>query len=59
MPVVQQQVRRIAIVGVIIRRRHLAAHVGDLVLADEHIEVAVVIDVAARQRLCIFQMRVD
>ena len=59
MPVVQQQVRRIAIVGVIIRRRHLAAHVGDLVLADEHIEVAVAVDVAARQRLYIFQMRVD
>src|SRR6266536_6596580 len=58
MSVVEQQVGGITIVGVVIRRWHLDAGIGQFVLTEEYIEVAVVVDISAGQRLSVFEVRI-
>jgi hypothetical protein len=50
LPVIQEQIRRVTVVGVVVGGGHLAAEIGLLVLGEPDIEVAVAIDISDRQR---------
>src|SRR5579883_3452285 len=56
--VVQKQIRRIAIVGIVVRRGYLPVEIRTLVLGEKQVQVAVAIDITTSENLGVLQRRI-